>query len=172
MKLYLGIDVTSHNSTYYNHFFPFTVTTFQLEFLSRNECNKPESRDEGVELAVGNWEKDGYWIPLRYYYPNTIHQKKIKIGEFSCCSDEESLSLRGFDVPAKRVNETKNVSLEICNQEYLKHGYIQFRWLQTSTNNASKDPPVDVWALDNVTIIGSNLPGKKKSVARHTHQSI
>ena len=100
---------------------------------------------------MGNWEKDGYWIPLRYYYSNTNPRKKIKIGDFSCCINT-SLSLRGFDVPVKRINETQNVSLEICNQEYLKYGYIQFRWLQTSTNRVNIDPPVDVWALDNVTI--------------------
>ena len=103
---------------------------------------------------MGNWEKDGYWIPLRYYYSSTTHRKKIKIGDFTLTSSNHkpiSLSLQGFDVPAKWINETQNVTLEICNQE-LKHGYIQFRWLQTSQNRVTKDPPVDVWALDNVTI--------------------
>ena len=106
---------------------------------------------------MGNWEKDGYWIPLRYYYSDgtgTIRRNKIYIGNFDLTRLNQqplSLSLRGFDVPVKRINET-NVSLEICNQEYLKHGYIQFRWLQTSTSRVNKDPPVDVWALDNVTI--------------------
>ena len=128
------------------------VITFQLEFLNTNGCDKPESRDEGVELAVGNWEQDGHWIPLGYYYSGNKNRSKIKIGDFSSNSDEEFLSLRGFDVPVKSINETKNVSLEICNQEYLKHGYIQFRWLQTSTNRVTNEPPVDVWALDNVTI--------------------
>ena len=106
---------------------------------------------------MGNWEKDGYWIPLRYYYYDTQRQNKIKIGKFSSNSDEEFLSLRGFDVPAKKIkdfngNKNVSVSVEICNQKYLKHGHIQFRWLQTSTNKVTKDPPVDVWALDNVTI--------------------
>ena len=103
---------------------------------------------------MGNWEKDGYWIPLGYYYYDNKRQDKIKIGKFSSNSDEEFLSLRGFDVPAKNFYGNKNVSVsvEICNQKYLKHGHIQFRWLQTSTNIVTKDPPVDVWALDNVTI--------------------
>ena len=120
-----------------------------MKFLS---CDEPEGIDEGVELAVGNWEKDGYWIPLRYYYSGKDIQPKIKIGNFSSTSDEESLSLRGFDVPVKRINKTMNISLEICNQAYLKHGYIQFRWLQTSKHSQMNDPPVDAWALDHVTI--------------------
>ena len=73
---------------------------------------------------------------------------RIDIGNIT----NDTLHLRGFDIPAIIVNGTKSVSLEICDSAYLRHEYIQFRWLETSRHSKDKSPPIDVWLLDDVTI--------------------
>ena len=110
--------------------------------------------DKGVELALGNWDNDGYWIPLVYFIEGSVSlsmvQPRISMGNFN--SNGTFLGLRGFDVPVWRVTGAINLSLEICDDAYLNHDSIKFRWLETSKHPTSKRPPVDVWLLDDVEI--------------------
>ena len=128
--------------------------SFQLTFLDTNECDRPDSADKGVELALGNWNSDGYWIPLVYYHQSYDRRANIEIGRFSLQPQGQvSLGLRGYSVSARLNQIVQQKYLEICDPEYLNHSHIQFRWLQTSTHPKANAPPVDVWMLDNVTVI-------------------
>lgn len=130
---------------------------FSLEFLSTPDCDPPDSADKGVELALRTPENDDdLWVPLVYYHQSFDRRADIKIGTFSPGErdGEESLRLRGYDIPARQisVNNIKREELEICGPAYLQGSEIQFRWLQTSQHPKTNEAPVDVWRLDDVVI--------------------
>lgn len=121
-----------------------------MKFFSTFKCDTPDSADKGVELAVGNWGNDGYWIPLIYFHQSYSRREEIRIGEFT--NTPSTLRIRGYDVRTKLVQSVENVTLELCDPAYFRYGDIQFRWLETSRHPNTNVPPVDVWMLDDVTI--------------------
>ena len=127
-----------------------SVISFLLEFFG-TPCDQPNSADKGIELAVGNWENDGYWIPLAYYHHDYSRREQIRIGDFT---SRDLLTIRGYDVPAKQVEGSKFETLELCRpaNNLSSLDGMQLRWLQTSRHPEDNTPPVDVWALDNVSV--------------------
>lgn len=124
--------------------------------MSTPYCDTADSAEKGVELSLGDWDSDGYWVPLVYYHRSFSRRPAIRIGEFSPSQQDPpgvSVRIRGYDVPAEIVRSSIIETLEICDSDYLRDGRIQFRWLETSYRLA-KSPPVaqDVWTLDNVNI--------------------
>lgn len=126
------------------------VVNFQLAFLSTGNCDPPSSADKGVELAVGNGEGDGHWVPVAYYYLNKSRRSQIEIGTFNDPFD--SVGIRGYSVPATKLELSTFMSLNICDPTLLDQRQVQFRWLETSRHSTNQVPPVDVWILDNVSI--------------------
>lgn len=130
----------------------FRVVNFLLAFLSGGsaECDPPSGADKGVELAVGNWEGDGYWIPIAYYYATTSRRRRVRIGSFN--DDFMSVCIRGYEVTATNITGPISTSVEICDPALLEQSWVQFRWLQTARHSNEKVPPVDVWVLDDVSV--------------------
>lgn len=123
---------------------------FLLEFLNSGKCDPPSGADKGVELAFRNWEGDGYWIPISFYYRNSSRRLRIAVGR----SDNNFMSvmIRGYEVHTTNIPGPTFVSLEICDPVLLDHSHVQFRWLETARHNREMPTPVDVWLLDNVSI--------------------
>ena len=67
-------------------------------------------------------------------------------------NDQSFVQIRGYDVPANQVERSINVTLELCDPNIFRREHVQFRWLGTSRHPVSNIPPVDVWALDHVSI--------------------
>lgn len=130
------------------------IVRFLLEFPTIGRCDAPESMDKGIEFSIlGN---DGYWVPLAYYHLKFDRRPEIRVGNFSLLSPG-TVGIRGYDVPAHSINSSIDspflASLEICDPTYLEGSHAQFRWLETSRHPMSNTVPVDVWGLDNVTIV-------------------
>lgn len=122
--------------------------SFLLGFLGTGECDTPSSGDKGVELAVGNWKGEGYWIPVAYYFESLSRRPEINIGTLT----SNSARIRGYTVATTMVDGSINASLEICDPTILEHSHIQFRWLETTRHSKQKPTPLDVWLLDDITI--------------------
>ena len=128
----------------------FRVMSFLLDFVG---CGGDMSNfDQGVELAIRNWNETGEkWVPLVFYYNNTQRRRDIPIGMYNESSD--TVDVREYTVSTVQVNSSiPLLSLEICDVRYLRPEKVQFRWLATSRSRISKPAPSDVWTLDNVTI--------------------
>ena len=132
--------------------FPCRILSFTIKFLNILSCDSPDSADEGVELAIRNWDEKGNWVPVSFFYVDPKRREEILLGSFSNhTSATTTVHIRGYDVPTDHFTR-KAVKLEICDPSYLKHKMVQFRWLQTSIYSSSNILPVDVWKLDNVTV--------------------
>ncbi len=70
------------------------------------------SFEEGVEVSIGNWDKNGKWIPLVYHSTNS--------------NGIVSHMIRGHIVPVHMKSGIFNVT--VCGQS-IKNGF-QIRWLQ------------------------------------------
>lgn len=128
------------------------MISFQLLVPNTDECDIPDGRDKGVEVSIGNWNREGFWIPLAFYYASIRknNQDIIHIGDFS--DNNELVKIRGYIVGAKLIASSTSETLEICDPSFVSHG-VQLRWLMTSIHPKSNDPPADVWALDNVDMV-------------------
>ncbi len=38
--------------------------------LAPDGCDEIERNNEGIEVSLGNWDRDGDWIPLAYHIIN------------------------------------------------------------------------------------------------------
>ena len=111
-------------------------------------------------VAIGNWNNDGQWIPLRYYAPVSDSQRSsvahdIHVGDL----DSGNINfISGYSVPytvQDIINSVEN-SLWICNQDLVRRDNVQFRWLQTTTFGYPASTPItekDTWTFDDVSII-------------------
>ena len=130
--------------------------TFRLEFLTTGRtCDLPGSVDKGVEFSILG--EDGIWVPLAYYHWGYDRRPEIRVGNFSLQQQSSkynySIGIRGYDVPAHNIDSSYLASLEICDPTYLGQSHAQFRWLETARHPKNNTSPVDVWGLDNVTIV-------------------
>ena len=114
-------------------------------------CDLPNVFDEGVEVAVGNWNYDGRWIPLAFYAPNFNRSNfSINMGDDVLNDTLNIVTIRGYEVPVN-TSGTFSVSLNVCDRDLFTRDDVQFRWLQTAYFN-NDDNVKDVWTLDNVKI--------------------
>ena len=136
-------------------FSPLSDVSFQLAF-QRNVgpsasrlCDRLESFDEGVELAIRRSE-DEQWVPLKFYTVASRRSVRIDIGRYD--QDNSILSLRGYNVSVVAGDTSvMSVSECICDERFFQEG-IQFRWLQTALRNPTGLTARDTWFIDNVEI--------------------
>ena len=131
-------------------YFLFSELKFILNLIP-GVCHSAKRFDEGVVVAMGNWNNDGQWIPLRYYAPDPrISTQDISIGELNSGNVN---FIRGYSVPytIQSVSNSIETSLWICDQDLVRRDNVQFRWLQTTLFYGMK--PKDTWTLDDVSII-------------------
>ena len=140
---------------------PFSELKFILNLIP-GSCHTARRFDEGVVVAMGNWNNDGQWIPLMYYAPvvdddskrSTVSQD-IRLGDL----DSGYINfIRGYSVPytVQDVSNLVEKSLWICDQDLVRRDNVHFRWLQTTTFSYPANNPInekDTWTLDDVSII-------------------
>ncbi len=108
--------------------------------LTPDRCNKiDERKSEGIEVSLGNWNRDGNWIPLAYH------------DRFS--TNDHTIRIRDYDVPYYNDSGVQTFKISVCGDDYLRDG-LQIRWLQqvTLTNKTNKKRERDVVTLNNVSI--------------------
>lgn len=116
-----------------------------------------DNLDEGVEVAMGNWNNTGQWIPLAFYAPSPkrstkdINVGKVNLNETSCSNG--TINIRGYQVPLFLMGQQGpfHVSLNVCDKEFGNRDGLQFRWLQTTYFRQRKRQR-DVWTLDDVSV--------------------
>ena len=127
---------------------------------NRQDCDRVDRFDEGVEFAFRLSFAQMEWIPIVFIFPNRRVSNDIPIGT------PDNLSLRGYSLEmnqAVRLQQSiqQKFKYTLCSPQlpdFDDSDYIQFRWLQTSSfdnNNNHRD----VWSLDNVTIDFVNVEG-------------
>ncbi len=101
-----------------------------------NGCDKINmNKKEGIEVSLGNWDRDGTWIPLVYHDRSTNNPSTIQI--------------RDYDVPYNTSPGVQSFRISVCGDDYLRDG-LQIRWLQYVF--FKHDRKRDVVILDNVSI--------------------
>ena len=100
-------------------------------------------------MSVGNWNRDGNWIPLHYFANSEILpiNSTIKIGRVN--RRNFTVEIRGYTVPYTIQNATSlSFNLSVCGG-ILRDG-LQIRWLQSTVvqNNGSRD----LFLLGNVSV--------------------
>ncbi|XP_064406825.1 uncharacterized protein LOC135351685 isoform X2 [Halichondria panicea] len=104
--------------------------------LTPDGCDPIDNNNEGIEVSLGNWDRDGTWIPLAYHnILFTNNPSKIRI--------------RDYDVPYYNCSGVQSFRISVCGDDYLRDG-LQIRWLQYV--NLKTDKKRDVVTLDNVSI--------------------
>ena len=104
--------------------------------MTPDGCNEIERYNEGIEVLLGNWDRDGNWIPLAY------HDHKLY-------TNNPTFRIRDYDVPYYNSTEVQSFKISVCGDDYLRDG-LQIRWLQ----HVFLDTGIkrDVMTLDNVSI--------------------
>ena len=115
-----------------------------------HHCDAPDEFDEGVEVSVGNWDRDGLWVPL-HYFANTEMPGHDNPPVGPVYSQEQTVKIRGYTVPYTIQKSSKKIStsVHVCG-ELLRDG-VQIRWLQTVTSFITIAPR-DRVTLENVSI--------------------
>ncbi len=109
--------------------------SYVLDFTP-NGCDKiNKNKKEGIEVSLGNWDRDGTWIPLVYHDRST--------------NDHSTIRIRDYDVPYNTSTGVQSFRINVCGDDYLRDG-LQIRWLQYVSFN--HDMKRDVVTLDNVFI--------------------
>ncbi len=104
--------------------------------LTPYKCDKIDNdNDEGIEVSLGNWDRDGTWIPLAYYFTKPTNDRTIRI--------------RDYDVPYDTFTGVESFKISVCGDDYLRDG-LQIRWLQQVFLYTGIKR--DVVTLDNVSI--------------------
>ncbi len=106
--------------------------------LAPDGCNRANTKKEGIEVSLGNWDRDGDWIPL-VYHNNIILP-----------TNDLPLQVRNYDVPYYTCSGVQSFRISVCGDDYLRDG-LQIRWLQQVTFSTT-DKKRDVMTLDNVSI--------------------
>ena len=132
-------------------FFFLSELSFALTVTSDSpDCNSIDHFDEGVEVAMGNWNNAGQWIPLAIYVPN-FERSNFDNNMGEILNETFSIAnIRGYQVPVY-TSETFSVSLNVCTEDLVERDNVQFRWLQTANFMSGKGNR-DVWTLDDVNI--------------------
>ncbi|XP_064406830.1 adhesion G protein-coupled receptor L3-like isoform X2 [Halichondria panicea] len=104
--------------------------------LAPDGCDEIERNNEGIEVSLGNWDRDGDWIPLAY------HDHKLY-------TNNPTFRIRDYDVPYNNCTGVQSFKISVCGDDYLRDG-LQIRWLQ----QVFLYPNImrDVVTLDNVSI--------------------
>ncbi len=79
-------------------------------------CDKIDVNNEGIEVSLGNWDRDGHWIPLVYYARLPTN-------------DPYMIRIRDYDVPYNTFTGVQSFKISVCGDDYLRDG-LQIRWLQ------------------------------------------
>ncbi len=104
--------------------------------LAPDDCDKiKKNKKEGIEVSLGNWDRDGTWIPLVYHDRST---------------NDHTIRIRDYDVPSYTFTGVESFRISVCGDDYLRDG-LQIRWLQY-VNLKNKGDKKDVVTLDNVSI--------------------
>ncbi len=103
--------------------------------LTPDGCNRVNTKNEGIEVSLGNWNRDGTWIPLVYH--NKLNGRTVQ-------------KIRDYDVPYYNCSQVQSFRISVCGDDYLRDG-LQIRWLQQVTFSTT-DKKRDVITLDNVSI--------------------
>ncbi len=105
--------------------------------LAPYRCDKVDSNSEGIEVSLGNWDRDGTWIILVYHTRLSNNGSIIQ-------------KIRYYDdVSYYNCNGVQTFKMSVCGDDYLRDG-LQIRWLQQVSFN--QDIKRDVVTLDNVSI--------------------
>ena len=103
--------------------------------LAPDGCDKIDVINEGIEVSLGNWDRDGDWIPLAYHT--------------RLSTNDPPLQVRDYDVPYYNCSGVHSFKISVCGDDYLRDG-LQIRWLQQV--NLVPNTLRDVVTLDNVSI--------------------
>ncbi len=103
--------------------------------LTPDGCDEIESSNEGIEVSLGNWDRDGDWIPLVYHNILPTNGPTIRI--------------RDYEVPYYNCSGVQSFKISVCGDDYLRDG-LQIRWLQQVFLYTGIKR--DVVTLDNVSI--------------------
>ena len=99
-------------------------------------CDEIEDNNEGIEVSLGNWDRDGDWIPLAYH-------------DHQLYTNNPTFRIRDYDVPYYNSTEVQSFKISVCGDDYLRDG-LQIRWLQQV--NFYTNFKRDKVTLDNVSI--------------------
>ncbi len=118
----------------------FSYTYRELSYVldfAPDGCDKIDvvNDNEGIEVSLGNWDRDGTWIPLVYHNRLPTNDPTIRI--------------RDYDVPYYNCSGVQSFRISVCGDDYLRDG-LQIRWLQYVS--FTHDRKRDVVTLDNVSI--------------------
>ena len=112
----------------------------QLSFVLDLQCSRISNRDplgldtfyEGIEVSMGNWDRDSHWIPLHFFSAgNNNDPYRIPFGPINIT--DSTVVIRGYDVPYtfRNSNQPLSVNWSVCGEMFVRDG-LQFRWLQTA----------------------------------------
>ncbi|XP_064406870.1 adhesion G protein-coupled receptor L3-like isoform X2 [Halichondria panicea] len=104
--------------------------------LTPDDCDKIDRHNEGIEVSLGNWDRDGDWIPLAYH-------------DHQLYTNNPSFRIRDYDVPYYNCSEVESFKISVCGDDYLRDG-LQIRWLQYVYLKTGVKR--DTVTLDNVSI--------------------
>ena len=112
----------------------------QLSFILDLQCSRISNRDplenyyEGIEVSMGNWDRDSHWIPLHFFAGNYDHSTRVSFGPINI--NDSTVVIRGYDVPYtfQNSNQPLSVNWSVCGEMFIRDG-LQFRWLQTTSIN-------------------------------------
>ena len=95
-------------------------------------------------MSVGNWQRNGHWIPLQFIIPNDQEcANSPPVGTKN--HEKQTVEIRGYTVPYS----TSGRSVFVCGG-LLRDG-LQIRWLQTTAIHKHLLKS-DFWTLENVSI--------------------
>lgn len=148
------------------NFFTFcSDVSFDLQLIPSNGCDSIDNFDEGIELSyrILTDNGTGEWIPLTFFAGKSnlaisgSEQSSISLTDnilyYNITNISGSFILRGYTVPFV-IEEEGHHSVFLCRNESVLQYPLQFRWLQTSSQD---DQGVqDIVILDNITITVHN----------------
>ena len=111
------------------------------------DCNTVNGFDEGIEFSIRLSSRPNEWIPIKYVYRRrNVRDDDIRI---------DTGTIRGYSVEQienddNGMNRQEIVMEGICN--FCVSDSIQFRWLQTISQNPNNMQVRDTWILDDINI--------------------
>ncbi len=75
--------------------------------LAPDGCDKIDNNNnEGIEVSLGNWDRDGDWIPLVYHNRFSNNNRTIRI--------------RDYDVPYNTSTGVQSFRISVCGDDYIR----------------------------------------------------
>ena len=120
-------------------------------------------------MSVGNWARDGYWIPL-HYFVSTEMSNSIGLPAGQVNMGGNTIKIRGYTVPysvQSSSQEKLSMSVHVCGG-VLRDG-LQIRWLQTT--RIINDQLKDLVTLHKVSIrfLGCSVKNSFLNGERYVH---